>query len=500
MTSNLLKRSVRAKVTLGVVLPMILILGVFTAIEHARHQATVLENLAQLASLSGKVIESDLRHAMLDSDFTEVRALLDTIGSSQEFKIVYVLDTSGKVIFAPDNKGVGIQLDNHQPTCQPCHHLPVEDRPLSVVVVADDGQRVFRSMQPIRNGPACTECHDADKPLLGLLLTDIPISPMEEALSADLRENILWWVGTIIVTVIVVNVVLNRFVFLRLKGLAAAIARLGQGKPSLLLSETQSDELGQVAIAFNAMAQQVKERDEENRALSDDLRRQHSQRGELLKGLITAQENERRRLARELHDELGQALTGLALHTELMERFICSDSAGAIAQLDQIRTLIKETTDQMYDLILDLRPSALDDMGLAVALRVYAERVLSGTGITFELDVEGQRERLRPTIETALYRIFQEALSNVVRHAEAKHVRIQLAQSGGYFEGEIADDGQGFDYETVRMDGHSPHGLGLLGIQERMVQCGGQLEIVSRRGNGTHITIRIPLMEDKIGD
>jgi signal transduction histidine kinase len=275
---------------------------------------------------------------------------------------------------------------------------------------------------------------------------------------------------------------------------------LGQGKPSLLPSETQSDELGQVSIAFNAMAQQVKERDEENRALSDDLRRQHAQRGELLRRLITAQENERRRVARELHDELGQALTGLALHAELMERFIGSDSGSAIAQLDQIRTIINETTDQMYDMILDLRPSALDDLGLAVALRVYAERLLSGTGITFELDVESLTERLPPTIETALYRIFQETLSNVVRHAGAKHVRIRLAQCDGSFEGGIADDGQGFDYETVRMDGHSPHGLGLLGIQERVVQCGGQLEIVSRPGNGTHIYIRIPLMEDKLCD
>jgi signal transduction histidine kinase len=298
----------------------------------------------------------------------------------------------------------------------------------------------------------------------------------------------------------VVNVVLNRFVFLRLKGLAAAIARLGQGKPSLLLSETQSDELGQVAIAFNAMAQQVKERDEENRALSDDLRRQHSQRGDLLRGLITAQENERRRLARELHDELGQALTGLALHAELMERFIRSDSGSAITQLDQIRTLINETTDQMYDLILDLRPSALDDLGLTVALRVYAERLLSGTGITFELDDKGLTERLPPTIETALYRIFQETLNNVVRHAGANHVRIRLAQGGGDFEGGIADDGHGFDYEIVRADGHSPHGLGLLGIKERVVQCGGELEIVSRPGSGTHVYIRIPLMEDKLCD
>lgn len=495
MSLNPLRRSLRTKVTLGFVLPLILILGIVTVIEHEHHQATMLANLSQLAALSGQVIESNLRHAMPGSDFTEVRALLDTLGGNEEFKSIYVLDTSGKVVFAPGNKGVGIQLDNHQPTCQPCHRLPVDERPRSVVVMADDGQRVFRSMNPIWNGSTCTECHGSNKRLLGILLTDISLSPMEHALAADLYENVLWWGGAIFITVIVVNLVLSRFVLRRLEVLAAAIARLGQGKLAMLPPETRSDEIGQVAVAFNVMAQQVEQREAENRALSEDLRRQHTQRGELLKGLITAQENERRRVARELHDELGQALTGLALRAELMERFIDPNSSSALAHLDQIRTLINETTDRMYDLILDLRPSALDDLGLAVALRIYAEHLLSETGIAFELDAEELTERLPPTIETALYRIFQETLSNVVRHAGARHVSIKLARHNGAFEGGIVDDGQGFDYKTVRLDGYSPHGLGLLGMKERVAQCGGQLEIISQPGRGTRVLIRIPLTE-----
>ncbi len=497
MTSNPVKRSLRAKVTLGVVLPLILILGAFTAIQYEHHQATVLANLSRLASLSGQVIESDLRHAMLNSDFTEVRALLHTIGESAEFKIIYVLDTSGEVIFAADKQSIGTQLDNRAANCQPCHGLPVGMRPSSVVVTGDTGQRVFRSMNPIRNEAACAECHSADKPLLGLLLTDIPVSPMEDALAADLRETMLWWVGAIAVTVFVVNLVLSRFVLRRLEGLAGAIKGLGQGRLPLLLPETEPDEIGQVAAAFNTMAHQVEDRDAENQALSEDLRRQHAQRGELLKRLITVQENERRRVARELHDELGQALTGLALRAELMERLLDSNPGSALETLDQIRTLINETTERMYDLILDLRPSALDDLGLAVALRVYAERLLTGTGIAFELDVVGLNNRLPPTIETALYRIFQETLTNVVRHAGARHVRIKLARHDGVFEGGIVDDGRGFDREAVHPNGNSPHGLGLLGIQERVTQCGGQLEIISEPGAGAGVHICIPLMEDE---
>ncbi len=497
MISNTVKRSLRAKVTLGVVLPLILILAAFTAIEYDRHQITVLANLSQLASLSGQVIESNLRHAMLNSDFSEVRSLLRAIGEGGQFKIVYVLDTRGRVIFAADKTSVGTYFDNRQANCQSCHSLPVNMRPSSVVVTAGDGQRVFRSMHPIRNEAACAECHDSSEPLLGLLLTDIAVSPMEAAISANLQEKLLWWVGAIAVTVVVVNLVLSRFVLRRLEALAGAITGLGEGKRTLPLPEAQCDEIGQVAAAFNTMAQQVEERDTENRALSADLRRQHAQRGELLRRLITAQETERQRVARELHDELGQALTGLALRAELMERLLISDSNSARANLDQIRTLINETMERMYDLILDLRPSALDDLGLAVALRVYAERLLCGTGVAFELAVDRLNNRLPPTIEVALYRIFQETLSNVVRHARASNVIIKLARRNGTFEGSVEDDGQGFDLESVHRNGHTPHGLGLLGIQERVAQCGGKLSIVSRPGSGTRVHVCIPLMEDE---
>jgi signal transduction histidine kinase len=470
-------------------------LGVLTAIEYSYHQATVLDNLSLLASLSGQVIESNLRHAMLDSDFTEVRALLDTIGGSEEFEIVYVLDTSGQVIFAPDNVGVGTQLDNRQPDCQPCHRLPIAMRPRSVVVTGDDGQRVFRSMHPIENGRACSRCHDSDERLLGLLLTDISLSPMEEALAVDLRENMLWWLGAIFVTVIVVNLVLSRFVLRRIEGWAAAIAGLGQGQLPLPLPENQPDEIGRLAVAFNVMAQQVETRNAENRELSDNLQRQSIQRGELLKRLITAQESERKRVARELHDELGQSLSGLSLRIEVVERFIQSDPNRTVEQLGQIHALINETTDHMYNLILDLRPSALDDLGLAAALRDYADRLLADTNIRFELDADGLLTRLPPSVETSLYRVFQETLSNVVRHAGASQVSIRLARTNGAFEGEIVDDGRGFDFNAVRMDGHSPQGLGLAGIHERVTQCGGQVKIVTGPGKGTRVNIRIPLME-----
>ena len=202
-------------------------------------------------------------------------------------------------------------------------------------------------------------------------------------------------------------------------------------------------------------------------------------------------------MARELHDELGQSLAGLSFQSEAIEGLIKTDPDRALEQLTQTRSLIDETTEKMYDLILALRPSSLDDLGLIAALQAHAERLLSANEITFLIDSSGLKDRLPPAVETNLYRIFQEALTNVVRHSEAKHVRIHLIRNDGIFEGEIADDGRGFAPETVMMNGSFPAGLGLLGMQERVRQCGGEIKIFSQAGEGTRIYVRIPLREDE---
>lgn len=489
-----IRSSLRAKITLGVVIPLTVILGVFTLIEASRHRETELHNLSILASQSGKVIESSLRNAMLESNFSEMQKILDAVGDANEFRIVYLLDSEGKVIFAPHGEGVGERLNNDHPACQACHKLLPKERPSSVVVT-DDNQRVFRSMYPIKNAPECMTCHDPNKPLIGLLLTDIPFTKVEAALSADLRENLLWWAGTILVTVIVVNLAMSRIVINRLQNLASGLAGFGQGQLSLRLPEDDPDEIGQLSQAFNNMSRRVEEEVAENRALTDHLYEQSQQRGELLKHLINAQENERKRVARELHDDLGQALGALAFQIEALENLIKRDKEGAINQLNLTQELITNTTEQMYELILALRPSTLDDLGLISALQSLAERILEGSGIDFELNFDGFTDRLEPELETTLYRIYQEALNNVRRHSGAKRVSISISISDGYLESDILDDGRGFELSKIESIKDDPRGWGLLGIRERVSQWGGELEIVTEPGRGTVIHIRLPNAE-----
>jgi signal transduction histidine kinase len=311
-----------------------------------------------------------------------------------------------------------------------------------------------------------------------------------------LRQNLLLGISTILISAILANLVMRRLVTRRLERVANALAGFGGGNRNLRLTTSSFDEIGRLEADFNEMGQRIQEEESENEALSEDLRRQTTQQQELLKRLITAQEDERKRVARELHDELGQSLSALSLHSEVIGKFIHSDPERALEQLYLTRELINKTTDQMYELILALRPSVLDDLGLVAALRSHAERLFNGSGIAFKLDSSGLVKRLPPSIETALYRIFQEALSNVVRHSGADQVKVTLAQRDSFFEGEIADNGHGFDPEIIGREANSPHGLGLLGMQERVAQCGGSMELVSHKGKGTCIHIRIPLVKE----
>ncbi len=383
---DVINNSLRVKITLGVIMPLVIILGIFAVVDNNRQQEVILNYLTSSASRSVRVIESSLRHAMLESDFLEVQTVLDSINSAEDFRVVYLMDSNGKIIFAPKQVGVGTQLNDTEPGCIPCHRLEPDLRPGSEIVTADDGQQVFRSMYPINNSAECSVCHDPSQKILGLFLTDIPVAPIEQSLAAGFRRNLAWWVVLILVTALLVNFSIDSLVIKRLKRLAQALHGFGQGHHDIRLENTNLDEFGQLGKSFNEMGQRIEIEEIENQKLSDHLRNQNIQRGELLKRLITAQEDERKRVARELHDDLGQALSALSLQVQSLEKLFNSESDEAIEQLNKINDLIAETIDRMYELILALRPSLLDEFGLVAALRNHAEKFLDGSGITFTLE------------------------------------------------------------------------------------------------------------------
>jgi signal transduction histidine kinase len=484
-----LQRSLRLKLILGLVVPLSLILGGSTLIGQVRQEAVMYEHLSFVAAQTSQVIVNGLQHAMLARDLDSLQHMLDTIGADASLVTVYVLDTHGRVAYAPQQRNVGTRLDNREADCQPCHRLEADRRPASVVVALSDGQRVFRSMRPIENQAECQACHEPGQRLNGMLLIDISTAPVRASLAADLRQNLVWWAATIPATIGVVYVILSRLVIRRLEAFLPILDNFGPGRLALQLDPGAPDEIGRVAANFNDMARRLQAEEIQKRQLA-------AQRQQLLARLLTIQEDERRRVARDLHDDLGQELAGIGLGLDAVERLDVALPDTARRHLQRLRERVAASSDQLYAMIMALRPSVLDDLGLAAAVRAQAEQSLGSAGISYEMAVEGLSERLPPELETAVFRLTQEALSNVVRHAQANRVRIRLARSAAGINVDIADDGRGFDVAAARQNGHGPRGLGLLGMHERAGHFGGRVEIASAPGAGTCLRVWLPIAEE----
>ncbi len=209
----------------------------------------------------------------------------------------------------------------------------------------------------------------------------------------------------------------------------------------------------------------------------------------MLQKLVGAQEDERKRIARDLHDELGQLLTGLRLKLEAVRK-LSNDNVELCGKVDETQTLAKQIDAGIDFLAWELLP-ALDDLGLHPALAKYVSEWSHYAGITAELLGSGiKNERFAPEAETNLYRIAQEALNNIYKHAEAKRVEVILdKRDGDLFVLIIQDDGKGFDpADKMNRD----KGIGLIGMRERAALIGGSLEIESAPGKGTTVFVRVP--------
>ena len=221
---------------------------------------------------------------------------------------------------------------------------------------------------------------------------------------------------------------------------------------------------------------------------SAELRYSEEARVRLLRRLVIAQEEERRRIARDLHDHLGQQLTSLRLKLEAV-RTVTPDLPNVQATLTQADALLTRIDRDIDFLSWELRPAALDDLGLKAVLENYVSEWSRHANVRARFHVEGLGdERVAPEIEATLYRIAQEALNNVARHAHAQSVGVVLERRGRTLSLVIEDDGVGFDASTI-----SNTMIGLVGMRERAAVVGGSLDIEPTAGGGTTVLARVPL-------
>jgi len=228
------------------------------------------------------------------------------------------------------------------------------------------------------------------------------------------------------------------------------------------------------------------------RKQADAKRKEYSRKLQVLsRRLVEAQETERRNIARELHDEIGQTLTVMQLNLQAM---LLSPGMEAVSpRLNESLEAVERVLEQVHDISLDLRPSILDDLGLEPALRWYTERQAALVELKVEFHADQLEQRLDPMIETECFRVAQEALTNVVRHARAKAVTVELRQEEGQLHLRVRDDGIGFDVAPVREQAVRGVSLGLLSMEERASLAGGGLEFKSNQGQGTEVHAWFPL-------
>jgi signal transduction histidine kinase len=248
--------------------------------------------------------------------------------------------------------------------------------------------------------------------------------------------------------------------------------------PPIPLEDADPD-FAQISSALESIVSQLEERNRQLRALSHRA--------------IKAQEDERIRIARCLHDDTGQSLSGLIIALERLENRLPEKPAEVELRLSKARQQASSILEELRRIIYDLRPSILDDLGLVSAIRWYTKTNLEMQGIQVGLQMPEEDLKLPEKLATNLFRISQETLNNILRHSQARSVIISLQSKGDTLCLEIIDDGVGFELNGIEAHESDPKKLGLLGIRERVELSGGTFIIESARGKGTRLHISLPL-------
>ena len=297
--------------------------------------------------------------------------------------------------------------------------------------------------------------------------------------------NNLFWCGSAVALALLLGWLGSGFVLKPIKTLVRTSTQLAEGDFSVRTGLAyRSDEIGQLTMAFDRMAEALEARDQERDRASQQLQ-------VLSHRLVEVQESERRQIARELHDEIGQNLT--AANLSLQAALQCPDAPALQRRLKEGLGAVAHVMEQVHDLSLNLRPSMLDDLGLESALRWFTHRQAALTGLQAEFHSEPLEDRMDPIIETECFRVAQEALTNVVRHAQAQAVTVELSKKNDRLHLCVRDDGVGFDVGALRDRAVHGASLGLLSMEERAALAGGGLEYRSGPGRGTEVHAWFPL-------
>ncbi len=437
----------------------------------------------QVAALAGGCI---------DPRSTRFSTLVDAFRLGQT-GFATLIDAEGRIIAGPDRSRLSRRIDDWDDLSP---HLRARE-PFVQAVARGMGRSVL-ALYPLASAPWAVVIQQDEAETF--------------AQARTLRRTLLWLSPTLLALSLLFAWGAARSVRGPIVALTASAERIAAGDLDRPIPAFADDEVGRLGDSLERMRValrgsletiarhnqelegRVEARTRELQDLYSQLQAREAWREELLRKVISAQEDERKRLARELHDETSQTLSALAMKIETALAAWPGTSSRDL--LTEARALTVRILEELHRLIFDLRPSVLDDLGLLSAIRWYAERHLEPRGIAVRCEFSGIDARLPPELETALFRVAQEAITNIAKHSRAETVLIQCFERGDQIVIEVEDDGRGFSPESLPPPAARERGLGLLGMRERVELFGGTIEIDSAPGSGTRIAISVPVPQE----
>ncbi len=476
--------SVRNKI-LGIVLALVVVLGGGITLQVRRaFNATLQGELhARGVSVARDVAARSVDLLLVHDLYGAHELLRDTVGNNRDVAYAFLLDEDGQVLVHTFDDGFPMAL-------LPANESAATDRYHLQRLGTSDGV-VWDFAVPVLDGRA------------GTARVGLSEATLNEAMVALTGQMVLTTVAVSLVGVLAA-MLLTWLITRPILDLVSVTRAVAQGDLSVKATVWADDEFGQLTRAFNAMMDdllaargelesfnaRLLRRNEELARLNAVVLEKEAARSQLLEKIIAAQEEERRRIARELHDDTSQSLTSLKLGLRVLER--PQPREALLEQLATMRETVGQTLEALHDLALDLRPSVLDDLGLVAALERYSRECQRRYHLPVTVQALGfEGRRLPMAVETALYRIAQEALTNVARHAGAGRAEMVLDYRGAEVRMVVEDDGAGFD-PRLAGDGRR---LGLYGMRERAELVGGEVSVDSAPGRGTTVIVRVPVAE-----
>ncbi|MCW5853097.1 MAG: HAMP domain-containing protein [Anaerolineae bacterium] len=338
-------------------------------IQYREHRERTLREAERNLVNVGQLIGGSLEHAMLTQDHTELQNIMDSVARLNDVRFMVLLNRRSEIRFAPGSRDIGKRLDLADPGCQVCHRSGETTLGGTVNWLTNDGEAVLRNCTPIVNRPECYRCHSPQTPINGALITDFSMAETNEHLNLELRYNLLGGLGIVLIVAIIMNLLLDRMVLRRLDQLMGTVRDFGIGNLSLRVPARGTDEISRLDAAFNDMARSLEVKEQETGRLYRELQQKEVARAQLLQQIIQVQEEERKRIARDLHDDFAQTLTALTIGLETVLQALPDSMAVLGRQLSRVQELTMTTLGQTHRWIQDLRPRVLDDLGLVPAIR-----------------------------------------------------------------------------------------------------------------------------------